>query len=855
MTSDKDVDLDCFIPYMRDVTRCERALHALSLTWQLIESSAKINCQDEAHHVLTMMSSTRQGFERLEVSLVHSMLSQSVASVMNEMGTSAQLVIDIVVRNLYERTADIGFLATDLPLCQAMAGISNHTCIEERLRAYQSKYTVYDDILLVDNTGKVLHQIDQTHLVASSQDPLIAQSLDSHSYIETFCASDLQPHKRHALIYSQRVLDPHSRKPCGVLCLSFDFASEMANIFTRINTSQGRCVALLLDSDNCVIATSNPHWIALGTQVPTNSDAAPTQFIHDGRGYLIRTMPASDYQGYPGPAGWKGQIMVPLDLAFNAPKQRHVDALSPDIAQGLLSHAQSFFPPLHGIIRTADAIHREVWNGKVMTAGQRSNSSRLKAVLEQIGETGARTTQTINQSIRDLYDNVLSTGIREHQSLTLLLVDLLDRNLYERANDCRWWALSPVLRELLTQHHSSMGASPELLTQTTQTLQHINDLYTVYRRLMVYDREGHILCATHPHMGDGSTIFDHRIDSPTLHAVMQLHGSQSYYVTPWTDSSTGAETHTYIFHAAIYSHTAPDTIVGGIGIVFNAIAELQAMLEGALQGKPHTHAFYVTPQGQVLASTDPDTPAGAHINLPEPHLLQLCNGQSQALITSYQNQYCIVGAGATRGYREFKTTDGYQEDVLAITVEMFGQALADHSSKSSVPALHDIVGVARGPHTIEIASFYIGKQLFAMRAQNVCEALSPRAIEAVSAHKTPYCIGTLALHTQGQIAAYIWVYDLGHLLTGESTPLTEQSQVIVVEYEQRKLGILASALHGVHNFPPEAMLRSPGLTDVSHALINELVKANQDQLLVQCINPQALLSKLQRIPGTPALAG
>ena len=48
MDNDNTIHIDTFIPYMRDVARCERSLHELNLMWRLIESSAKMNCAEEA---------------------------------------------------------------------------------------------------------------------------------------------------------------------------------------------------------------------------------------------------------------------------------------------------------------------------------------------------------------------------------------------------------------------------------------------------------------------------------------------------------------------------------------------------------------------------------------------------------------------------------------------------------------------------------------------------------------------------------------------------------------------------------------------------------------------------------------
>jgi hypothetical protein len=113
MTHTLSLQIDTFLPYMRDVVRCEQALHELNLMWRMIESAAKMNCPEEAQTILPTMAATRNGFTRLEQELVTSLVSEKVATVLDEIGTKAQYVIDIVVRNLYERTADVGFLATD----------------------------------------------------------------------------------------------------------------------------------------------------------------------------------------------------------------------------------------------------------------------------------------------------------------------------------------------------------------------------------------------------------------------------------------------------------------------------------------------------------------------------------------------------------------------------------------------------------------------------------------------------------------------------------------------------------------------------------------------------------------------
>lgn len=887
------LDTDAFIPYMRHVTRCEASLRELNLMWRLIESSAKMNCPQEAHALLPMMAATRAGFEQLEQELVQSMVQQSVSGVMAGLATQAQHVIDTLVRNLYERTADVGFLATDHLLCRYVAGLADGAGVQERLRAYRSKYTVYNDILLIGLDGTVLAQTDGDSPVEGSQDPLLAQTLHSSGYVETFRATKLRPHQRQALIYSQRMLHPHTGAPIGVLCLSFDFDGEMQGIFAaRAAGLQGNnhghgnshgvpSLGLLVDGAGQVLGSSDAHWINAGTTVPVNHGSAPRLYIHAGRTYLVQTVPSTGYQGYPGPAGWQGQIMTPLEQAFAQQNQHPLAQLDPSVAQGLLAHAHRFCPPLHAIVTAADTIRRVVWNGQVMTACDASHdsahgdSTRLQAVLEQIGETGARTNEVFAQSIRALYDTVLSAALRDNRLLSRLLVDLLERNLYERANDCRWWALTPQLPALLLAAQRGEATASQV-QQACAQLSHIHSLYTVYSQLVVYDRSGRIVATSlrgetpagaassgHPMESATDTALQHpllgqSIEADTLAQVLALPGPQAYHVSPWRPSvidPTGAAPRpTYAYHAAIRSDggdSSDGQVLGGIGLVFHAERELQAMLDSATpQQGPNdqrTRVLYLDRQGQVLASTNAMQPVGSRMPLPA-DLLQLPAGHSAARAMVHAGQYCIVAATAGSGYREFKRSDGYREDVLAIAVQTFGAVQEDAIAavRRRSTRIDSLAPAQGGPHNVrEMATFFVGSSLMALDAACVLEALPASAIAPVSAGRIPHCVGTLARRSRGALTGYVWVFDLHALLHGEPTRVTAQSQVIVLEHAGRRLGLLVSDLQGVARFAAEQIIPAPAMAPVSHHLVDALIQANGGSLLIQCLSASGLLQALQ----------
>ncbi|NEJ91593.1 chemotaxis protein CheW, partial [Rhizobium leguminosarum] len=135
--------------------------------------------------------------------------------------------------------------------------------------------TVYDEIMLLDCKGAVVAQIDETSPVEGTQDALLARTLKSDGFVESFGPTDLRPGKRHALLYSHRMLHPQTREPVGVLCLSFAFADEMQGIFQARSHGAQRQIPLLLDSGHRVIASGDPLWIPVGAQVPVNEAGAP----------------------------------------------------------------------------------------------------------------------------------------------------------------------------------------------------------------------------------------------------------------------------------------------------------------------------------------------------------------------------------------------------------------------------------------------------------------------------------------------------------------------------------------------------------------------------------------------------
>jgi len=94
------------INHMEDVESYREELHNLGNQWDLLTILGQMGGTG------TDMTGTRAGFSRLTSELLAQLALETLKKTVQDMGAKAQVAVDIVIRNLFERTADIGFLVT-----------------------------------------------------------------------------------------------------------------------------------------------------------------------------------------------------------------------------------------------------------------------------------------------------------------------------------------------------------------------------------------------------------------------------------------------------------------------------------------------------------------------------------------------------------------------------------------------------------------------------------------------------------------------------------------------------------------------------------------------------------------------
>ena len=238
----------------------------------------------------------------------------------------------------------------------------------------------------------------------------------------------------------------------------------------------------------------------------------------------------------------------------------------------------------------------------------------------------------------------------------------MDRNLYERANDCRWWALTSKFIELIGSAHQSEDAQQML----SDILVYINDLYTVYTCIYLYDNQGNIVAASNPDFA--ARIGETAHTDSHWQGVKTLNSPQQYCVSEFVPSPYYNNQYTYIYNAAIQQQS---TLLGGIGLVFDSTPQFQDMLNDVVAGSNGKRiAVYIERSGKVVgACQSAPWQVGDTLTLPG-EVTQLENGKQGAGLYSIEGVEYTMGYAVSKGYREYKVADNYHNDIIALVAEV-----------------------------------------------------------------------------------------------------------------------------------------------------------------------------------------
>lgn len=707
--------------YMPRVQFRKQELRLVEVAWDNLSLLSSLSSLSSDASSGADLGRARQDFAALSDDMMRGLASEGLKNALDNLGSKAQVCIDIMVRNLFERTADIGFLATDAVMADYLLQSDAHMrdAMEARLGEYASKYSVYIDVFLFDGQGRLQASLlphPEFEQVTHPQDQAFLQAVQtSHApYVEHyarhhFCADPDAPHTP-TLLYAHHV--ETGQKTLGTLCLQFNLADEMPAIFNAIqdgSAAEDGVVLAVVNAEGGVIGSNDPLQAPIGWRFPQANRAGTLTVRHLGREYMMVVRDPHGFQGYDGP-GWRGLAMLPLDMAFDDDEQAQ-SPLMAEVARNtdLLAAELRSIPQQSAAIQAT--LERSVWNGLLNVNRLESDGSQARDVtfartlLSEIGNTAHKTALAFANSLQDLHAVVIRSMLRDVQGRACLAMQILDRNLYERANDCRWWAQTPQFADTLRQ--GTVGCA-----QASEVLAYINSLYTVYTSLVLFDTHGVVVAVSNPAHAE-------QVGQPLLgdwvQKALKLGNSQDYAVSAFAPSPFAGQRATFVYAAAVRENpSGPSRVIGGVGVVWDAASQLSSILADCGDGfSAQDLLAFVDVNGHVVASH------GNTTLLATPQAVAQCRNDER--IVALGGGLYGVGTDSGQGYREFRAHDGYEHGLRCVVL----RNLCPTRSLASGPQLYRPSAQTRrqdATQEVHMATFIVAGHWLGLPAAQVVQA-------------------------------------------------------------------------------------------------------------------------------------
>lgn len=275
-------------------------------------------------------------------------------------------------------------------------------------------------------------------------------------------------------------------------------------------------------------------------------------------------------------------------------------------------------------------------------------ANEVSEVSRQIAGVAGALRQDIAQRVDQLAsvsDRMLRELLGQRLAdLSLNMIDIIDRNLYERSCDVRWWATDSAVVDCVAD------PAPERCQYAAERLGVILNSYTVYLDLWVADRHGRVLANGRPRRYPGAIGAQVLGESWFRQAMATASGAEFAVAdvvrNAVLDNATVATYATAIRRDGL-EHGEP---LGVLGIFFDWAPQAQAVVQGVrLDQSSGARCLLVDARKRVIAASD-----GRGV-LEEVFPLQAQNATGHYLDVSGR----IVGYALTPGYETYRGLGWY----------------------------------------------------------------------------------------------------------------------------------------------------------------------------------------------------
>lgn len=295
-------------------------------------------------------------------------------------------------------------------------------------------------------------------------------------------------------------------------------------------------------------------------------------------------------------------------------------------------------------------------NARIEAARAGSAGAAFSVVAEEMQMLGAKTSTIANamasktsRSIDDLME-LIGSSIRGTRlsDLALTNVDLIDRNLYERTCDVRWWATDSSLVDALTD------PTPETLAYASKRMGVILGAYTVYYDLVLCDTNGQIIANGRPDLyrsvGQSASHSDWFRQAHASRSGDD-YGFQTAHRSPLVDDQA-----VLVYSCGVRAGGESNgEVLGTLGILFNWNDLAQTIVETvpiAESERANTRAVICDDDGHILADSWGKQLAD-RLSLPEQDAL-FAEPKNFKMIDQGNDRLCVAHARAP-GFETYST--------------------------------------------------------------------------------------------------------------------------------------------------------------------------------------------------------
>lgn len=282
---------------------------------------------------------------------------------------------------------------------------------------------------------------------------------------------------------------------------------------------------------------------------------------------------------------------------------------------------------------------------QVVALGMRELAESIGKAADAMKDNTRSTRLEMEQVSTQLASRVRGTRLSD---LALTNIDLIDRNLYERSCDCRWWATDSSLVTALGEKSDAAAK------YASKRMGVILNAYTVYYDLVLADLSGRIIANGRPekYCSQGTT---HATADWFRTALATKSGDEFGFQSVHHSSLVGGE-RALVYSAGVRRDgEARGELLGVLGIVFNWDALAQTIVHNtplSADETARTRVCIIDDQRQILADSH-DRMLQEKLDFFE--LSKLMTTKKHYAPAEVNGRECIVAHAKSQGFETYAT--------------------------------------------------------------------------------------------------------------------------------------------------------------------------------------------------------